>query len=90
MNCSINCPQARQRCPSPWQCGEGCHFNNEVVPKQSAQERAAAKFWEPDLPVQFVGPEPEVEKPSIAATLFLWACGLVAFCLVVSLMVPKK
>lgn len=56
---AINCPQARQRCPSPWACGEGCNFNNEVIPKQSALERAATVFWASDLPVQLVGPEPE-------------------------------
>src|SRR6187399_2735431 len=59
MTCSIYCPQTRQDCPSPWACTTGCNFNNEVVPKQSAQERAAAAFWAPDLPVQFVGPEPD-------------------------------
>lgn len=59
MTCSIYCHQGRQPCQSPWNCGEGCHFNNATLPKQSAQDKAAAEFWRPDLPVQFVGPEPE-------------------------------
>lgn len=94
MNTSI-CPQARQRCPSPWACGEECNFNNEA-PKQSAQERAAVKSWEPDLPVRFVGPEPD---EAVQAYPFAWldeilniwdslswwqialvACGLVVLC----------
>jgi hypothetical protein len=93
MNTSTNCPQARQRCPSPWACGEGCNFNNEV-PKQSAQERAAVKFWEPDLPVQFVGPEPDEAVDLLAWVDYLpnkwdslkwWqkvlvACGLIVLC----------
>ncbi len=50
MNATTHCPQARQRCPSPWACGEGCNFNNEV-PKQSAQERAARQFSEMEFPI---------------------------------------
>lgn len=57
--------------------------------KPTPRERAVLDFWDDELPVQFVGDEPEEDKPSIGWTLFLWACGLIAACLVASLMVPK-
>lgn len=61
-----------------------------MTTKPTPRERAVLDFWDDELPVQFVGDEPEDDdKPSIVWTLFCWALGLIAFCLVVSLLVPK-
>lgn len=73
MNYPRTCDGQRQPCPSPWSCTTGCNFTNAVLPKQSAQERAAAAFWAPDLPIQFVGPEPdEAIQPDTADEAIAW------------------
>jgi len=59
-----------------------------MTTKPTPRERAVLDFWDDELPIQLLDEEPD-DRPSIAGTLLLWACGLVAFCLVVSLVVPK-
>jgi hypothetical protein len=103
MNTSTNCPQARQRCPSPWACGEGCNFNNEV--DTTAHGKASAVFWAPDMPVQFVGPEPDESRGYPFAWLdeilntwddlswwqiALSACGLIVVAWLVAAVVFQK
>lgn len=60
-----------------------------MTTKPTPRERAVLDFWDDQLPIQLLDEEPEDEKTSLAGVLFLWACGLVAFCLLASLMVPK-
>jgi hypothetical protein len=31
MTCSIYCDSGRQPCPTPRNCGDGCHFNNATL-----------------------------------------------------------
>jgi hypothetical protein len=81
MNHSI-CPQARQRCPSPWACGEGCNFNNEV-PKQSAQERAARQFTEMEFPIDMT---PDAGDLAIA-WFQRWAWWIAGACFVLAAVV---
>ena len=79
-------------------------MTEEVTTKQSAQERAAAQFWD-ELPVKFAGPEPEVSQGYPFAwldeILNLWddlkwwqialsACGLIALSWLVAAVVFGK
>ena len=61
MTCSIYCHSGRQPCPTPRNCGEGCHFTNATL--ETPRDKAERQFIEMDLPIEM---QPDMADEAIA------------------------
>jgi hypothetical protein len=59
-----------------------------MTTKPTPKQRAVIDFWSDELQAQMLDEDLD-DEPSLVGVLLLWACGLVAVCLLASLMVSK-
>lgn len=83
MNYARQCPGQRQTYPNPYQCGEGCHFDNADT-HQQAMKAPIHRELKP-LPVTMQ--EPEIDE-GWELTPLGWAVALVACAAALAMVLP--
>jgi len=74
MTCSIYCDSGRQPCPTPRNCGDGCHFNNAML--ETPRDKAFAQFAAMDFPIDM---QPDfIDQAITLVQRFAWHIAVVS------------